>query len=921
LTDQLEQPWLIALAADVCDGKRVDWAQVQEHSTDAQSEVVLRGLQRLARVVDAHRGEPEPASPAPTSAELKVWRHLMLLEVVGSGAFGTVYRAWDAQLQREVALKRVTSAGRKPWTEAQHLARIHHPHVVTVYGAEQDEQGVGIWMEFIEGQTLAEIVQERGPMSAREVAGIGIDVCRALSALHSAGLLHRDIKAHNVMREVGGRIVLMDFSGTGAVEGNSAEQLSGTPLYMAPELFEGSPASPASDTYSLGVLLFYLFSGRLPVEGASLSEVRAAHVASRRIRLRDLRPELPDLIVQIVERATSADPAARYATAGEFEHALAGVLGPTVTASVTSAARPAGIEAQSRSRAFAWVAAITTLLIGGLTAGLLLRPEPSSAGPQVQFTIGPPYNTGSWPRVSPDGRFVVFGSLVEGRSVFWLRALNSAEGRPIPGTTATETPFWSPEARQLAFFADGKLKTVEIETNRIENLSDVTHPFGGDWNASGVLLFATDTGIDRINADGSQRRHVTTLDTARQETRHGWPEFLPDGRRFLYLVRSRIPEESGVYLGSIDSPTRKRIMPGYSRVAYASSGHLLFVRNGTLFSHQFDAASAEAIGEPVAIAQPVKYHAADDAAFDVSTNGVLIYRSNEGPALSRVLLLDRRGRELQAVAPEGLFRQPRLSPEGTRVVVEKTAPGESNADLWMFDLSRHTSMQLTRNPGPDIRPVWSPDGHEIVFSSRRGATLDVYRRAVDEVREEEVLWASPDNKRVEDWSRDGRMLAVSVPRKGLWTFSLDTRKPTLIRTITGSDNGMQAEFSPDGRLIAYANEESGRPEVYVQVVSPAGARWQVSTEGGAEPHWRDDGRELMFVGADGWMTSVELSDGPRWNPGPPRKLFRVSLPTLFGGSNISISKDAERIVLNSAVADPAVPPIYVLINSPPFSKR
>jgi dipeptidyl aminopeptidase/acylaminoacyl peptidase len=165
------------------------------------------------------------------------------------------------------------------------------------------------------------------------------------------------------------------------------------------------------------------------------------------------------------------------------------------------------------------------------------------------------------------------------------------------------------------------------------------------------------------------------------------------------------------------------------------------------------------------------------------------------------------------------------------------------------------------------------------------------------------------------------MLAVSVPRKGLWTFALDTRKPTLIRTITGSDNGMQAEFSPDGRFIAYANEESGRPEVYVHNLSPAGARWQVSTEGGAEPHWRDDGRELLFVGADGWMTAVTLPAGPRWDPGPPRKLFRVSLPGLFSGSNISISKDAERMVVNSAVADPAVPPISVLINYPPFPKR
>ncbi len=204
----------------------------------------------------------------------------MLFESVGAGAFGTVYRAWDTKVDREVALKLVSAGAtnRSPLSEARNLARIRHPNIVTVYGAEQDSEQVGIWMEFIQGETLAAMVRDRGPMSAREVVGIGVDLCRALSALQGASLLHRDIKAHNVMREVGGRIVLMDFSGAWTSDaGETPANLSGTPLYMAPELFENRPPTVASDIYSLGVLLFYLLAGRLPVEGASLAELKDAH--------------------------------------------------------------------------------------------------------------------------------------------------------------------------------------------------------------------------------------------------------------------------------------------------------------------------------------------------------------------------------------------------------------------------------------------------------------------------------------------------------------------------------------------------------------------------------------------------------------------------------------------------------------------
>ena len=251
----------------------------------------------------------------------------------------------------------------------------------------------------------------------------------------------------------------------------------------------------------------------------------------------------------------------------------------------------------------------------------------------IRVTIDTPSNSAAWPRLSPDGRLVVYGTVTDGRPVLWVRPLDSDQGRALAGTTALESPFWSPDSRLLAFFADGRLKTIDIDSGRIETLTDVGRPRGGDWNKEGIILFCSDTGIDRMQPDGSRRQHVTELDRARGEYQHGWPQFLPDGRRFLYVVRSNVEEQAGVYLGSLDSKTTTRLMPAYSRIVYAPSGHLLYVRHGTLMAQSFDARAGRIAGEPKALAGPIKYHNGNDAAFDVSDNGVLIYRLDEGLAV------------------------------------------------------------------------------------------------------------------------------------------------------------------------------------------------------------------------------------------------------------------------------------------------
>jgi Tol biopolymer transport system component len=912
---------LIALGAAISDGAAVNWDELERQAENPERQRLFQDLRQLARLASVHRSAQSPSfnSELHEASTARVWRHLVLFESIGLGAFGTVYRGWDSQVDREVAVKllpKTNPTSASPLAEARNLARVRHHNVVIVHGADQDDHGVGIWMEYIDGQTLAAMVRSGGPMSAREVAGIGIDLCHALSALHAAGLLHLDIKAHNVMREVGGRIVLMDFSGAQRIASdNGSNVFSGTPLFMAPELFAGRAATVASDVYSLGVLLFFLLTGGVPVDGATVADLKSAHARQVRRRLRDLRPDLPDGVVHVIERSTEHEPGARYQTAGELERALAAISGSqAVAVPANETAEPLMLVSTAAarwqpSRVWLWGALLLMALV--VTAVIAWgRPE---AAPvlSVRFTVGPPYTTGSWPRVSPDGRLLVFGTIVEGRNRFWIRALDALEGRPLMNTSANETPFWSPDGRTLVFFADEKMKKIPVDGGEPEVVADAPRPHGGDWSGNWIV-FASERGIRKVAPDGSGLSVLTTVDESLGDYQHAWPEFLPDGRRYLYLIRSSRPERTGVYVGSTDGAAPWRLMPAYSRVAY-SQEHLLFVRQGTLLAQPFDADTVTLSGQPIALSGRVKYHAEADGAFDVSSSGVLIYCLDSGQPSTRLVLVDRRGRELQALTGAGGYRQPRFSPDGQRVVAERVNPARNNADLWLYGVARQSAVRLTSSDAPDVKPVWSPDGKRIVFSSKRDALFHIFSKTVDDTRTEQAVITLEGDKFVEDWSRDGRYLTAAIFRSGLWIIPLDSgHKPWLARADTRADT-WQSEFSPDGRWLAYMSEESGAPEVYVEPFPATGSRWQVSTRGGAEPHWRGDAKELFYLSEEGTLMSTDVL-APNWQTASPTPLFRMPVPDLTGHSDYAVAPDGELFVVNVFLSDPVVPPIEVVVN-------
>jgi eukaryotic-like serine/threonine-protein kinase len=916
-----DDAWLIALGAAVSDGSTIDWEQAERLATDPEKREIVRNMRKLAAVVSAHRSDAagvEGSTTADTVPCARHWRHIVVFESIGAGAFGTVYRGWDPTLDREVAVKLLpkgTIDPASPLDEARNLARVRHSNVVVVYGADIDGDEVGIWMEYIEGRTLAQMVSDAGPMSAREVTGIGIDLCRALAALHGSGLLHRDIKPHNVMREFGGRIVLMDFSGAQTIAPDGRMTVtSGTPLYMAPELFESGEATFASDVYSLGILLFFLVSGQLPVEGGTVAALKRAHAEGHRKHLRDLRPDVPDATLQVIERAIAPEASQRYQTAGEFEHTLASSAG-SHAALVDAASGSHGRAGRRRLQTWLW--SIAALLVPALIAvtAVTRRADgvPTSAL-VTRFTIGPPYTDGSWPRVSPDGRFVVFGTLVEGRTRFWVRALDEVGGRALMNTTATESPFWSPDSETLCFFADGRLKRIPVRSGDVqpEVLADAPQPRGGDWSGR-TILFSRVDGLYAIRLEANPVvTKLTTIDESHGEYQHAWPEFLPDGRRFLYIIRSSQAERTGLYLGSLDGGAPRLVMPAYSRVRYVAR-HLLFVRQGILMAQRFNPDIAALDGDPLPLSDRINYHAASDAAFDVSETGVLIYGRIAGEATTRLMVFDDRGRELYPLTPTGTYRHPRFSPDGRRVVAEKVDGDDRSVDLWLYDVERRGVARLTSSAPPDVRPVWSPNGERVMFASRRGAFYELFTRRVDTTGADEPLLAPQGDKLVDDWSPDGRYLSASVQRNALWILPIDpSTKPWIVRKDPNTED-WQSEFSPDNKWIAYTSRESGKSEVYVEPFPATGARWQISTSGGSEPHWWRGPSELRYIGPDGMLFAVSRAAGG-WETSDARPLFRISIADPIGSGDYTVSPDGSRIVVNTFISDPLIPPIEVVVN-------
>jgi len=877
---------------------------------------------------------------------------------------GDVYKAHDMRLDRTVAIKVLpdgmtadAEAQARFAREARAISSLDHQHICTLYDVGEHNGLHYLVMQYLEGETLAARLA-RGPLPIEQTLQCGSQIADALDWAHRRGITHRDLKPGNVMlsrtstsRQGSLQAKLLDFglakaSGlTGPLSVSGATRMSqqpataegtilGTISYMSPEQVEGSPADARSDIFALGTVLYEMATGRRPFEGASPASVMGAILKDDPLPLAATQPLAPAALQHVVDLCLAKDPDERWQSASDVKCELGWI------ASTLGTPNFAGNPTSSRRvRHPAWLAAVAILLAG--LAGTLPSAwrawfGPPHQDPLVRFDITSPTpltaGGGSVPTaqlaVSPDGRRVVFvANSPSGRGALWIRALDAREAQMLAGTDDAMYPFWSPDSRFIGFFAQSKLKKIDITGGSPLVLCDATaEPRGGSWNGDGVIIFAPNavSGVMRVSASaGGEPINVTDLQTG--DSSHRWPAFLPDGHHFLFYVRAK--KDGGIYVGSIDDKARRLVIPnvGYSGV-FARPGYLLTFRDNMVLAHPFDERTLKTTGEPVPVTQ-VAGSSLNLAAFSVSMTsepGVLAY-SGALSMPSRLEWFDRTGASLSVATEVGDYVSFRLSPDGRQLAFSRADRQRDTPDIYLMDLARRVETRFTSDPGSDVSPLWSPDGSRIVFRSDRAGGNFPYSKPVNGAEPERQLAADVLLAFPTDWSRDGKYIVghSTSPVKSYDVSVLElegTAQPTGVKLMAFADSEfseIDAMFAPDGRRLAYASDASGRMEVYVAPFPRSGGARRVSIAGGSEPHWRLDGKELYYLAPDRTLMAVDVATGSTLETGTPRPLFKTRAP--FPGyswrRNYDVTADGTRFLITTPIEGAVLPAtINVVLN-------
>jgi Tol biopolymer transport system component len=574
------------------------------------------------------------------------------------------------------------------------------------------------------------------------------------------------------------------------------------------------------------------------------------------------------------------------------------------------------------------------LLIGiAALSAVHFREKPAGPPELVRFQIYPPDKhtfATNLIALSPDGRKLAFTATdAEGHTQLWVRALDSLDPRLLPGTEGAADPFWSPDSRWLAFQSQGRLKKIDTTGGPPQPLCDLAGAgyIAGDWNRDGVILFASGAaGLMRVSSTGGVAQVATTIDSSANEIYHRKPVYLPDGKHFLYVRVSSVPENSAVYLGSLDARPEdqksRRILAANAFIAYAPDpadhgrGYVLFLREGTLMAQPFDALRLETVGEAVPVAEKIATYGNVGAMFSASANGALAYRAGGNIGASRLTWYDRQGKVTGYVGASGDYIDIALSPDGTQVAETRTTGETAGLVVWIDDMARGTPTRLTFKNRARY-PVWSPDGRRIVF----GTIPDLYTKAASGAGEEEPILQSSDNKVPQDWSPANNYLMYgTAAATALWVLPMNGN-PKPLSYLKGKANVGQSRFSPDGHWVVYTSNESGTTEVYVRpfpVDANGGGNWLVSNGGGYQPRWRRDGKEILYFTAENRLMSVDVATTPTFKPGTPKPLFvapiRGGADTTTPVARWDISPDGQRFLINATNEDRLSQPITVVLN-------
>jgi Tol biopolymer transport system component len=836
---------------------------------------------------------------------------LEITALIGKGGMGEVYRARDTKLKREVAIKilpdefahdpeRVIRFQR----EAEVLASLNHPNIAAIYDVQEAGATRFLVLELVEGETLAGRIQG-GAIPIEEALDIAKHICEALEAAHEKGVIHRDLKPANVKITPEGKVKVLDFGLAkvlehGAGPSNFSESptllsrtlggvILGTAPYMSPEQARGQPAGEQSDIWAFGAVLYEMLTGGPAFSGETLTDVLGGIVRTEP-DWTALPERTPSLIRLLLRQCLQKNLAARLHHIADARIQMDAALNP---ASIEmSVAQPAS----TTRRLTLWMvlAVLLPLAVAAATTPFIVwyYRLASQGVVNVRFSVPPPDNAqfgqvGTQPAIalSPDGRKLAFIAVTGGVNRLWIRSLDSVEARPLVGTdgvsaTFSAAPFWSPDSRFLAYFAQGKLKRIDVSGGPPQTLCDADGS-SGTWSGKNIIVFdAGQAGgpLKRIPATGGKPESVTALDASRHEEMHLYPHFLPDSDHFLFLARGPARENNAIMVGSLTSKEVKLVITADSRVAYDPSGYLLYVREGSLLALPFDGTKLQAHGDPLPIADAVRQNVSTgSAAVALSSNGVLAYRTVSAAVGNyKLTWLDRAGNVLSTLGEAGFNINPKLSPDGKKVAVQRFDPQTGNTDIWIIDVLRGSSTRLTFDGGSDRDPIWSPNGDQIAFSSDEKQS-GLYLKSATGVGNPELLLKSPAPA-VWDWSADGKFIAYSPSREIINDISFyqlfGKHEPLTYLAESNFAHGL-AQFSPDVHWLAYASGEAGRLEVYVQSFPTPSSKWQVSTGGGLLPRWRQDGKEIFYLGNDRKLRAVRV------RPSDKDKSFDISTPEVL----------------------------------------
>ena len=876
---------------------------------------------------------------------------------------GEVYRARDTRLDRTVAIKVLPShlsanpeLKQRFEREAKAISALQHPNICTLHDVGSQDGMDFLVMEYLEGQTLADRLV-KGALPLDQVLKIGAEIAEALEKAHRQGIVHRDLKPGNIMLTKSGA-KLMDFGLAKpelAIASSAKGQLTpstptmnlasltsaaspltqkgsivGTFQYLSPEVLQGSEADARSDIFSFGCVLYEMVAGRRAFEGKSQLGVLTAILEKE-----------PEPI------AASQPPASWTGSSGpvwqktQWTASNPHTTSPWISAGSTDSTG-AGEEKITQEFKKSWAALSAAVLIvcvalaafgGYWWSKRTENPQPFHAEipPPDKFPFNVTGDNAGMPVLSPQGDQMAFVAHSANAQFLWVRSLKGDNAQQLEGTQGAMHPFWSPDGRFVAFFANGKLNKIAASGGPVSVLADAPTSRGGTWGVSDVIVFSPtfQSSLLKVSAQGGTPTDATVMDKQKHTT-HRWPWFLPDGKHFLFLATSHNggdTKTSGIYFGSTDSLEAHLVVATDSAAQYAS-GYLLYRANTALVAQPFDPESGKLSGSPLPLVNNIRYDAGVwRSIFAVSQNGIIVYQaSTAATGGTRLVWLDRSGKQLGAISePENMATDVRLSPDGKRVAFMQLGAASG---VWTLDLERKIRTRITFDQQTVAYPSWSPDGKTLMFTAdlaNRGGTVEIRSKAADGSGTEKTLIAEQNNYHSPEWSPDGKYLTYlwgdGEKMISLWAVPVagGAKAFSVVQPPSPQSNIYVYRVSPDARWVAYVSDESGADEIYVTSFPEGKGKWRVSNSGGSNPVWSGNMKELFYRDlTDQFFVCPLTLKGPEPEVGTPQRLFHASVPGV--GVPYDVSADGERLLVDLAEEQESSP-LFIAVNWPAELKK